>query len=166
MSDRYLRALHAAWLESGILGYLLMMVWLLYPVAVVTVFHPADAVGFQAWLQGVAIPRFMTSRMLYAGEAAALLALAVLSLFQLGLIVLIYRRAQFFVQLWPLAVCLVGGLANGIWWLRTGYFDPMGALAGLTPLVAAVVCHGVCERLGGNFVFGPGEKPHFEDGSA
>jgi hypothetical protein len=43
-----------------------------------------------------------------------------------------------------------------------GYFDPIGALAGLTPLVAAVVCHGVCERLGANFVFGPGEKPQFE----
>jgi hypothetical protein len=162
-AGKYLRSLHAAWLESGIFGYLLVMVWLLYPAAVVTVFHPADAVGFQAWLQGVAIPHFMTSRMLYAGEAVALLSLAVLSLFQVGLVVLIYRRAQFFVQLWPLAVFLVGGIANGIWWLRTGYFDPAGALAGLTPLVAAVVCHGVCERLGGNFVFGPGAKPHYED---
>jgi hypothetical protein len=164
--DDYLEGLHAAWLESSIFGYLLVLVWLLYPVAVVTVFHPADAVGFQAWMQGIAIPHYMTSRMLNAGEAVALLALAMLSLLQLGLVVLIYRRAQFYVQLWPLAVLLVGGIANGIWWLRTGYFDPAGAMAGLTPLVAAVVCHGICERLGGDFVFGRGEKPSYREGWA
>jgi hypothetical protein len=158
----YREGLHAAWMESGVLGYLLVLVWLLYPVAVVTVFHPADAVGFQAWMQGAVIPRFMTSQMLYAGEAVALLALAALSLLQFGVIVLIYRRVQFYVQLWPLAVFLVGGIANGVWWLRTGYFDPVGAMAGLTPLVAAVACQGICERLGGDFVFGPGAKPQYQ----
>jgi hypothetical protein len=161
-----LRDLHAAWLESGIYGYLLVAVWLLYPVAVVTVFHPADAVGFQAWLQGVAIPRIVTKRMLNVGAGEAVLALTVLSLLQLGLVTLIYRRAQFFVQLWPLAVVLVGGIANGAWWLKTGYFDPWGAMAGLTPVFAAIGCHALCERLGGNFVFGPGKKPSFDDGFA
>jgi hypothetical protein len=159
---RYLGGLQEAWQESGVLGWLLVAVWVLYPVAVVTVYHPADAVGFQAWLQGLAIPHFATTRMLLAGEAEALLALAALSLLQLGIIVLIYRRAQFFVQLWPHATFLIGGIANGIWWLRTGYFDPSGAMAGLTPVVAVVVCHGVCERLGANFVFGPGSKPPYE----
>ena len=149
---------------SGFLGYLLVATWLLYPVAVVTVFHPADAVGFQLWLQGFVVPNTMTDRALYAGEAAALLALAVLSLVQWVIITLIYHRSQFFVQLWPLALFLIGFIANGVWWLRTGYFDPLGALAGLTPLVAAVACHGVCERLGAAFVFGPGEKPQFEPG--
>ena len=51
---RYLEGLHEAWRESGVFGYLLVAVWLLYPVAVVTVFHPSDAVGFQLWLQGFA----------------------------------------------------------------------------------------------------------------
>jgi hypothetical protein len=162
--DRYLGGLYEAWMVSGVLGYLLVLVWLLYPVAVVTVFHPSDAVGFQLWLQGFSVPHSMSSRALNAGEGTALLALAVLSLLQLGIVTLIYRRAQFFVQLWPLALFLVGGIANGIWWMRTGYFDPAGALAGLMPLVAAVACHGVCERLGANFVFGPGPKPQFEPG--
>jgi hypothetical protein len=162
--DRYLGGLYEAWIVSGVLGYLLVLVWLLYPVAVVTVFHPSDAVGFQLWLQGFSVPRTMTSRALNAGEGTALLALVMLSLLQLGIVTLIYRRAQFFVQLWPLALFLVGGIANGIWWMRTGYFDPAGALAGLTPLVAAVACHGVCERLGGNFVFGPGPKPQYQGG--
>jgi hypothetical protein len=162
--DRYLGGLYEAWTVSGIYGYLLVGVWLLYPVAVVTVFHPSDAVGFQLWLQGFAVPHSMTSRALNAGEGVALLSLVVLSLFQFGVITLIYRRAQFFVQFWPLALFLIGGIANGAWWYKTGYFDPEGALAGLTPLVAAVVCHGVCERLGGEFVFGPGRKPQYEPG--
>jgi hypothetical protein len=161
---RYLGGLLEAWQESGVFGYVLVAVWLLYPVAVVTVIHPSDSVGFQAWLQGQAIPRWMTDRMLIAGEASAALALAMLSLLQLGLVTMIYRRAQFFVQLWPLALFLVGGIANGIWYWRTGYFDPGGAMAGLSPLLAVIVCHGVCERLGANFVFGPGAKPQFEPG--
>jgi hypothetical protein len=37
-------------------------------------------------------------------------------------------------------------------------------MAGLSPLLAVIVCHGVCERLGANFVFGPGAKPQFEPG--
>jgi hypothetical protein len=160
---RYLGGLLDAWQASGVLGYLLVAVWLLYPVAVVTVFHPSDAVGFQLWLEGFVVPHAMSGQALFAGGAAAVLALAVLSLFQFVLVTLVYRRAGFYVQLWPLATFLVGFIANGIWWLRTGYFDPAGAIAGLTPLVAAVVCHGVCERLGGNFVFGP-NKPQYQGG--
>lgn len=156
---RYLGGLLEAWRASGVFGYLLVAVWLLYPVAIVTVFHPSDAVGFQLWLQGFVVPHTMTSRALTAGEAVALVALLALSLLQLGIVTLIYRRAKFFARLWPLATFLVGFIANGIWWLRTGHFDPWGALAGLTPLVAAIVCQGVCESLGGDFVFGPGEKP-------
>ena len=159
---RYLGGLLEAWQVSGVLGYLLVGVWLLYPVAVATVFHPADAVGFQAWLQGAAIPRWMTHQMLLAGEGWAVLTLAGLSLIQLCLVTVIYRICRFFVQFWPLALFLVGGIANGLWYLRTGYFDPGGAMAGLSPLLAAIVCHGVCERLGADFVFGPGPKPEYE----
>jgi hypothetical protein len=151
---RYLGHLLDAWQASGVLGYLLVLVWLLYPVSVVTVFHPSDAVGFQLWLQGYAIPHLMNTRALNAGEFVAVLALVALSLLQLGIVTLIYRRTQELVHFWPLATFLVGGIANSIWWLKTGYFDPAGAMAGLTPLVAAVVCHGVCERLGASFVFG------------
>lgn len=161
MIGRYFGGLYEAWQASGVLGYLLVAIWLLYPVSVVTVFHPSDAVGFQLWLQGFVVPSAMTDQALNAGLAVAVLALATLSLFQWVVVTLIYRRAQFYVRLWPLAAFLVGGIANGIWWLEKGYFDPWGAMAGLTPLIAAIVCHGVCERLGGDFVFGP-DKPQFE----
>lgn len=151
---RYFGGLVDTWQASGIFGYLLVCVWLLYPVAVVTVFHPSDAVGFQLWLQGFAVPRVMTNQALNAGEGAAVLALAILSLLQLGIVTLIYRRAQDYVRLLPLAIVLVGVIANGIWWLRTGYFDPAGAMAGLSPVGAAILCQGVCEKLGGKFIFG------------
>ena len=157
--DDYLEGLCAAWLEGGIFSYLLVAVWLLVPVAFVTVVHPSDAVGFQLWLQGFVVPSFMSSRALNAGEGVALVALTMLFLLQLGIVTLIYRRAQFFVQLWPLAGILVAIIGNGAWWIAKGYFDPMGALAGCMPLVAAVAAHAICEQLGGNFVFGPGPKP-------
>jgi hypothetical protein len=162
--DKYLGGLYAAWVMSGVLGYLLVLGWLLYPVAFVTVLHPSDAVGFQLWLQGFVVPHFMSHRALYAGEGAALAALAALSLLQLVIVTLIYRCSGFFVQLWPLALFLVGFIANAVWWARTGYFDPVGALAGLMPVVAAVACHAVCERLGARFVFGPGAKPQYQGG--
>src|ERR1700733_7322479 len=161
----YLGRLYDVWLCSGPLGYLMVLVWLAYPVVAVTIYHPADAIGFQAWLQGYAIPNYFTSRQLNVGLGEAILALAVLILIHLVVVTLIYRRAQMFVQFWPLATFLVGGIANGIWWWRTGYWDPTGAMAGLTPVVAAIVCHAVCERLGGNFVFGPGPKPQYPQGA-
>ena len=54
MIGKYLGGLLEAWNVSGILGYLLVLTWLLFPVAVVTAYHPSDAVGFQLWLQGFA----------------------------------------------------------------------------------------------------------------
>lgn len=153
--DSYFGRVYETWLCSGPLGYLMVLVWLLYPVAIVTIYHPVDAIGFQAWLQGLEIPRYMTHRMLNVGLSEALLALAALMLCHLVIVTLIFRRSQLFVQLWPLAAFLVGGIANGIWCWRTGYFDPTGAMAGLTPVLAAIVCHGVCERLGSSFIFGP-----------
>src|SRR5579872_988242 len=87
---------------------LLMVNSLLIPVAFATVWHPSDAVGFQLWFQGFAVPRYMTHTALNAGEGAALLALAVLGLVHYQLVVFIYRRVGFFVQFWPAALCLVG----------------------------------------------------------
>jgi hypothetical protein len=159
----YLGGLSVAAQESGIFGILLIVVWLAYPTAFVTVWHPEDAVGFQLWLQGFAVPHFMSRQALLAGEGAAVVALAVLSLAQYNIIQMIYRRCGFYVRLWPLAAFLVGFVANGIWFWRTGYFDFWGAMAGLSPVVAAIVSHGICERGAGNFVFGS-DKPQYEGG--
>lgn len=157
----YLGGLCEAWLESGPLAYVMAAIWLLQPVAFVTVVHPSDAVGFQLWLQGFVVPDFMSGRALSAGEATALMAMAALFLLELGTVTLIYRRLQGFIQFWPLAAFLVAFLANGIWWLSKGYFDIGGAMAGCMPIATAAGCLFVCERLGGNFVFGPGPKPSF-----
>jgi hypothetical protein len=165
MIGRYLGGLLEAWHVSGILGYLLVMSWLLFPVAVVTVHHPGDAVGFQLWLQGFAVPHTITTAARNEGALAALLFLGLLCLVQYHLVVHIYRRAQFYVRFYPLALFLVGGIANGLWWLKTGYFDPWGAMEGLSPVISALTCQGFCERLGADFVFGRGEKPRFEGNS-
>jgi hypothetical protein len=149
--------------QGGVLSWILVAIWGLYPFAVQTVIHPTDAVGFQAWVQGLPISRYVTHQALIAGEVTAIIALVGLSLLQLGVLVLIYRRLQFSFSVWLLALLLIGGVANGIWYLGTGYFDLQGALAGLTPLVLVVVCEGVCERLGQDFVFGKGVRPHYGD---
>ena len=154
-------AVHEAARQSGFLGITLGFAWLAYPFTVVTVFHPSDAVGLQLWLQGFVVPQFMSERALAEGEGAALLSLVALSLFQFGVVVLIYRRIQFMIELWPLATFLIGGIANGVWWVKTGHFDPEGALAGLTPLVAAVACHGVVSASAGTSSLG-GNKPHYQ----
>jgi hypothetical protein len=131
----------------------------LFPVAVQTAFHPADAIGFEYWLQRQPIPRFFTMEMVSAGEITAAMALIGLSLFMLGATVLFYRGAGFWVQLWPVAGVLVGLLGNCAWWLDKGFFDATGALAGLASLALMVACEAVCEHLGADFVFGHGRRP-------
>lgn len=151
---RYLGRVYEFWQISGGLGYLLVVIWLLYPVTIATILHPTDAVGFQAWLQGMDIPRYVSRRAVDAGFLEAVLALSVLFLFHLVIVTLIYRKTQIMVHVWPLALILVGVIANGIWWLLKGYFDPAGALTGLGPAALAIAAHAICERLGSDFVFG------------
>jgi hypothetical protein len=151
----YLGRLYETWTYSGPLGYLLVIVWLLYPVAVATIFHPTDAVGFQAWLQGMDIPRYVSHQAVGVGLLEALIALVILFVFHLVIVTLIYRRTQIKVHFWPLALVLVGVVANGFWYLFTGHWDVAGALAGASPAFLAIGAHGVCERLGERFVFGP-----------
>jgi hypothetical protein len=150
----YFGRLYATWEISGALGYLLVIIWLLYPVSIATILHPADAIGFQAWLQGLDIPRYLTQRAVDTGFLEALLALCILFMFHLVIVTLIYRKTQIMVHFWPLALILVGIIANSIWWLVKGYFDPAGAMTGLTPVALAIAAHGVAERLGADFVFG------------
>lgn len=151
----YLGTLYETWLYSGPLGYALVVIWLLYPVAIATIFHPSDAIGFQAWLQGMDIPRYVSHQAVGVGLVEALMALGILFVFHLVVVTLIYRRTQLRVQFWPLALVLVGVVANGIWYIGTGHWDFAGALAGFSPAFLAIGAHAVCERLGERFVFGP-----------
>ena len=145
--------------EGGFLTFMLITIWVAYPFALQTVIHPTDAVGFQAWVQGLPISHYVSAQAVIAGEITAIIVLVALSLLHLGVLVLLYRRLQYAFSTWLLALVLIGGVANGIWWLSTGYFDLHGALAGLSPVGIIIVCQGVCERLGQDFVFGKNVRP-------
>jgi hypothetical protein len=145
--------------EGGVLVVMLAFIWLLYPFALQTAFHPSDAVGFQEWIQDLPISHYLTRRELEWGEASALFALAFLAVVHFLVLLLIYRRVQHAFSTWLLALVLIGGIANGIWWLKTGYFDMAGALAGLSPVAIIIACEAIFEHLGQNFVFGKGVRP-------
>lgn len=151
--------LREALARGPIISLLLVVSWLLYPVAIQTCLHPSDAVGLQYWLQSQPVPHLFTWSMLKAGEICALMALIGLSLLIFGLTVLLYHRAGFFVQLWPLAGLLLGVFGNAGWWIGKGFFDGQGAVIGWSPLVLMGLAYVVCQRMGADFVFGKGNRP-------
>jgi hypothetical protein len=158
---RYCGLLTVALERAWGLVCLITLDWLMVPVALKMVLHPDHALGFGYWLQGQPVPTYFTSQMLAVGEMKALMAVGILGLLMLGLVVLFYRKTQFAMPLWPLAVVITGVLGNGIWWIGTGSFDPTGALVGMAPMALAVVCQIACEQLGQDFIFGKGMRPQY-----
>jgi hypothetical protein len=163
MFGYYVLAPITALSRAGALSIVLVAIWIMYPFAVQTVFHPQDAIGFQAWMQGLPVSRYITDRAAHAGVFTALLVLAGLSLLQFVVTLLIYRAVKFSFETWLLALILIGGVGNGIWWLATGYWDPIGAFAGVTPLFLMVACQTACEKFGMKIIFGEGVRPQVED---
>jgi hypothetical protein len=155
----YLRSLPIAYRRAGILKWLLMGGWLLYPVIVQTLLHASDAAGLAYYLGGHYIPRVFGSGDFIRGVILTLVVLALLTWAQLTLVVLFYRRTSLPIPLWPVAFFLVGAIANSVWWFEKGFFDLEGALAGMIPVVVMVGSQKLCERLGHDFVFGGGRRP-------
>ena len=162
--EKYIGNLAYVWRMSGIYAWLLLADWLVFPFAVHASIFPSRALNLQNWMQGRPIEAFFTERAMFSGELTALTALVALALFQLGVTVMIYRRAQDWVAMWPFALFLIAGAANLIWWWQTGHFDVLGALIGATPFASGVVWQTVCERWGADFVFGKGNRPQFVPG--
>jgi hypothetical protein len=140
--------------DAGFLSVILVVIWLTYPVAFQTVLHPSDAVNFQNYIRGLPIVHYMTAATLAGGLFIAISALAVLSLIHIGVLVLIYRRVQYHFTSWVVALVLVGGIANILWYIRTGYFDLWGAVAGFAPVFLMLVLETVFEHVASNLVFG------------
>jgi hypothetical protein len=157
-AGRYFEETRIAFGRAPMASWLLVGIWLVYPVAVQTVLHPSDAVGFQDWLQGLTVPHEFTRRMLMAGELSALFGLVGLSLGMFVATIMLYRKAGFWFRLWPLVGLVSGFFGNLGWWIHKGYFDPVGALAGLAPLSLAVMIFALCDKLGRDFVFGKDAK--------
>lgn len=160
----YIGAIASAWRRGGIFAWMLIVTWFIYPFSARMTVYPGRVINLQNWLQGKLIIHLATNQELIVAEVTAVATLIAISLFQLGLTTLIYRRCRYYVSIWPLALLLVAGISNAIWYWRTGYFDLLGALLGATPFVAAVLWHSVCERLGADFVFGRDSRPDYVPG--
>ena len=166
-AGHYAAELQVAYARAGIIGWLLPVAWFFFPLALQTVLHPTDAVGFLHVLHGEPVPRQFTARMWIVGELYAAITIAVVILVQLVGTVLFYRRVHLELKsgavagpaLWPIAGILVGIIGNALWWIGTRYFDFTGCLVGMTALALTVGCEVVCEMLGRSFVFGPGQQP-------
>jgi hypothetical protein len=139
--------------------------WIAFPFAVQTVLHPSDAIALQYAVQGQRVPRVFTAQQETVGFIEAVLALAVLVMFQLVGTVLFYRRAKMdgasvaTPALWPLAALLAGVVGNAAWFLGTGQFDVGGCLVGLSSAALTVGGEMLCNRLGREFVMGVPAQP-------
>jgi hypothetical protein len=156
---KYYADLRVATGKAKVTMLVLIAGWVLFPVAVQSMFHPTHPIGFEYWLQGQPVPRMYTIQQTTAGELKAIASVAILSLFIFGATVLFYRKAAYSVKLWPVPGLLIGIVGNGAWWFHTGFFDSFGALVGGLSLVLMVLCEAVCEHLGQDFVFGKGVRP-------
>jgi hypothetical protein len=150
--------------RAGVLKFFLVAAWFVVPFLAQMIQHPTHAAGFFFyWLQGQPVPRYFGSAEVTRAEFMALGALAAVVFVYLVVTTLIYRRAQFYVPLWPFAALLIGVVGNAGWWFGTGTWDTAGALAGFFPAALAGIASAVCEKLGADFVFGKGNRPAFDE---
>lgn len=155
----YFGDLHAACSRAKLLVVVMIAGWLSWPVAVATVFHPTQAIGFQFWMQSEPVPRFYTWSQATAGTIDAAIGLFGVTIVMLGATVLFYRSAKFWVKLWPMPAVLIGVIGNAGWWIDKAFFDRPGVLLGFSAVALALFCEAVCEHLGADFVFGKGVRP-------
>jgi hypothetical protein len=156
---RYDSALAVGLQRAGFLKVVIVACWFALPVLAVTIMHPSDAAGFWYWFNGQEVPQYFSSQQIVRGELTAWLALGATLFVYLVAVTLFYRKAQFFVALWPLAGLLVGVVGNAGWWFGTGMWDQAGMLAGWMPAALAGTATALCEKLGADFVFGKDNRP-------
>jgi hypothetical protein len=150
--------------KAGILKFFSIAAWFAIPFLAKMIIHPTHAAGFFFyWLQGLPVPRYFPETEVTRGELTAVLVLAGVMFGNLVVTMLIYRRAQAFLPLWPFAIFLVGVIGNASWWFGTGVWDNAGALAGFSPAVTAGLASAVCEKWGADFVFGKDSRPDIAD---
>lgn len=149
--------------RAGPLAWMIAAGWIVFPFAVQTVLHPADAVWAQYDLQGLDLPQSFTWRQVAAGEIEALFAFGGLVMLQMVCTVLFYRRAQLNAAevttptLWPLAFLGCGILGNSVWFVAltlAGDLNFVGYFVGFSSVALTVGAERLCQRLGRDFVLG------------
>ena len=155
-AGRYWTKVREAFVVGSWRSVWLLGTWFACPVAVQMVLRPARSIQLQDFLLGLDVPATyqLTQHQLFAGEVYALFTLASISLSMFVATLLLYRKAGYWFRLWPLVGIVVGVFGNLGWWIATRHFDPVGALAGFSPLSLAFLIFAVCEWQGKEFVFG------------
>jgi hypothetical protein len=159
-----MRQLRFGWKKAGLLSWVYLFGWLLYPVAIASLLHPSDVLGFQYWIQGLAVPGYYSMQSLVVGELVAVVSLATLTFGEFVVMVLLCRRLGYALTLWPVAAALVALLGNAAWFLLKNYYAPEGLLLGFTPVVLTVGVEAICARMGAGFTFGAGRHAGVEYG--
>jgi hypothetical protein len=156
----YVSQVHVADAKSRPWLYVVALGWGAFPFLLRTVLvNPGDMIWLQDWAQGLSVPLSFTDTQTTVGLVEAVIALAVMVMWQLIATTAFYRRAALdqggpvaTPPLFPLAALLPGVLGNAAWLGGTGYFDLTGCLIGLSPVALTVGCEIVVNRLGKNTV--------------
>jgi len=152
----YAAKVHVAEAKSRPWLWVVVLGWAAFPFLLRTVLvNPSDMIWLQDWAQGLAVPLSFTDKQTTVGFVEAVIALAVLVMWQLIATTAFYRRAALDLggpvatpPLFPLAALLPGVIGNAAWLGGTGYFDLAGCLIGLSPVALTVGCEIIVNRLG------------------
>ncbi len=161
----YSSELQVATVRAGWVAALVALGWIAFPFGVACLLHPGDVVNLHYVLQGEAKHKFLTTQQMGVGFVETIFALVGLFLLELIAVVLFYRRAKIngaavaTPALWPMAALLPGLLGNAIWFVCTG-FDLCGMVIGLVPIAVTYGLERLCDKLGHDFVWGPGTGAH------
>jgi hypothetical protein len=159
---KYTAALQAGVSLAPLQVAMIAAMWFWLPFNMRMIVNPSQMIRFEHWLGGEAQPVYFSQGMLVAGEMKAVLALVMASVVLLVGLTLFYRRTRFALNLWPVALIGLGLIGNAMWGVGRGWFDFVGLVLGLTPMAATVFGQMALEKMGMDFVFGPGNRPEFE----
>ena len=150
----HIRAWGIAWERAPKTILAMMVIWLLYPVLVMTTAYWQDAAGLSYYLHGRLVPRFFSQIETNRAALSIFAAWVLLLLVTFVITIRFFRRVQLPLALWPMCFFTVAGICNFVWFFEKGVFDPRGAIAGTAPVVVLAIFQVICDRVGAAFVFG------------
>jgi len=157
--ERHVKLPVTALKEVGWIGHVLYGIWILYPFVVDCVIHPEDGVGLAYLMQGLDVPSYIAPRSLVFASFVMVVILIGLSAVQCIVLAGVYKKFGRIFSTWLWATVLVGIIGNILWYAGTGFFDRLGAVVGMTPLLFMIAAQVIMERWCKKWIFGDGYLP-------